>query len=42
MPGFVSPFVAAVFALSLASDIAPPVAFIIGVVGPLGAPISCI
>ncbi len=35
MPGIVSPFVAAVLALSLASDIAPPVAFIIGVVGPL-------
>jgi uncharacterized membrane protein len=34
MPGIVSP-VAAVLALLLASDIAPPVAFIIGVVGPL-------
>lgn len=35
MPGIVSPFVAAVLALSLASDIPPRVAFIIGAVGPL-------
>ncbi len=35
MPGIVSPLVAAVLALLLVPDIAPPVAFIIGVIGPL-------
>lgn len=35
MPAVVSPLVAAVSALLLAPDMAPPVAFIIGVVGPL-------
>lgn len=35
MPGVISPVVAAVLALLLASDVAPPVAFIIGVIGPL-------
>ena len=35
MPGVVSPVVAAVLALLLAPDNAPPVAFIIGVIGPL-------
>lgn len=35
MPGFVSPIVAAVLALLLAPDVAPPVAFAMGVIGPL-------
>lgn len=35
MPAIVSPIVAAVLALLLASDMAPPVAFIAGVIGPL-------
>lgn len=35
MPGVVSPVVAAVVALWLAPNMAPPVAFIIGVIGPL-------
>ncbi|MGD0024633.1 MAG: DUF1614 domain-containing protein [Xanthobacteraceae bacterium] len=35
MPGVVSPAVAIVLALLLAPDAAPPVAFIIGVIGPL-------
>lgn len=35
MPGLVSPLVAAVLALWLAPDTAPPVAFVIGVLGPL-------
>ena len=35
MPGVVSPVVAAVLALLLAPDNAPPIAFIIGVIGPL-------
>lgn len=35
MPAVVSPLVAAVLALLLQPDMAPPVAFIIGVVGPL-------
>ena len=35
MPGVVSPLVAATLALLLAPDMAPPVAFVIGVIGPL-------
>ncbi len=35
MPGVVSPVVAAVLALLLAPDVAPPAAFVIGVIGPL-------
>ena len=42
MPGVVSPIIAAGTALLLAPDAAAPVAFAIGVIGPLVAPISCI
>ncbi len=35
MPGFLSPLVAAAFALLLTPEAAPPVAFVIGVMGPL-------
>jgi len=35
IPGIISPFIAVVLALGLAPDMAPPVAFIIGVIGPL-------
>ena len=35
MPGFVPPIVAALAAVLLAPDQAPPVAFVAGVVGPL-------
>lgn len=35
MPGLIPPFVAALLAMFLVPDAAPPVAFIIGVIGPL-------
>jgi uncharacterized membrane protein len=35
MPGFVAPFTAAIAALFLAPEAAPPVAFVAGVMGPL-------
>ena len=35
MPGFVAPFTAALSALYLAPEFAPPVAFVAGVIGPL-------
>jgi uncharacterized membrane protein len=35
MPGFVSPIISAGLALLLSSDMAPPIAFVAGVLGPL-------